>query len=51
MTFNLSTSILVGNKIKTTNGWRKVKKVTDEGALVKEGIIKFGETIFGWKVI
>ncbi len=49
MTFKLSTGIKVGHKIKTINGWRKVREVTDEGALVREGIIKFGETVCGWK--
>jgi len=49
MTFKLSTNIQAGQKIKTRNGWRKVKEVTQEGAVVKEGVILFGETVFGWK--
>lgn len=49
MTFKLGTNIQEGHKIKTQWGWRKVLGVTDEGAKVKEGIVKFGETVFGWK--
>ena len=49
MTFKLSTTIKVGHKIRTTAGWRTVKAVTDEGAVVKEGVIKFGDTVLGWK--
>jgi hypothetical protein len=49
MTFKLGTNIQEGQKIKTQWGWRKVLGVTDEGAKVKEGVVKFGETVFGWK--
>lgn len=49
MTFTLSKSIKVGQKIKTDSGWRKVKEVTDDGVIVKEGLIKFGSRVFGWK--
>ena len=45
----LGENILVGQKIKTALGWRKVKQVTDEGAVVKEGVVKFGAPVFGWK--
>jgi hypothetical protein len=49
MTFTLGNNIQAGQKIKTSNGWRKVKYVTDNGAQIKEGIIPFGATIYGWK--
>lgn len=49
MAFKLSRSIAVGQQIKTANGWRKVLEVTDEGAKVKDGIVKFGDTVYGWK--
>jgi len=49
MTFTLSNSIKKGQSIKTPNGWRKVKEVSSEGAIVKEGLIKFGDTVYGWK--
>jgi len=49
MTFTLGTNIEAGQKIKTALGWRKVKSVSDEGAIVKEGLIKFGATVYGWK--
>ena len=49
MTFKLGENIKVGHKIKTLNGWRKVKDVTDKGAIVKEGLIEFGSTVFGFK--
>lgn len=49
MRFKLGTNIKAGQQIKTKNGWRKVLSVTDEGAEVKDGLIKFGDTIFGWK--
>ena len=51
MTFTLGTNIKVGQKIKTGYGWRKVKKIVNDGALVKEGFIKFGSTIYGWKAL
>jgi hypothetical protein len=51
MTFKLGTNIKVGNKIKTSTGWRKVLDVTDEGAKTKDGIVKFGETVYGWKAV
>ena len=49
MTFRLSTSIAVGQQIRTQNGWRKVLEVTDEGAKVRDGFVKFGDTVYGWK--
>jgi len=49
VTFTLSNNIKKGQSIKTSCGWRKVKTVTNEGAVVKEGLIKFGETVYGWK--
>jgi hypothetical protein len=49
MTFTLGNNIQAGQKIKTSNGWRKVKSVTDDGVEVKEGVIPFGATIHGWK--
>jgi len=49
MNFKLGTNIESGQKIKTLHGWRKVKEVTIEGAVVKEGIIKFGDIVYGWK--
>jgi hypothetical protein len=49
MTFKLSSNIKAGQKIKTKDGWRKVKEVTDVGAVVKEGVIMFGDTVYGWK--
>ena len=49
MRFKLGTNIQAGQKIKTGDGWRKIKEVTDDGAIVKEGLIHFGNTIYGWK--
>ncbi len=49
MTFKLGTNIEAGQKIKTRFGWRKVLSVTETGAMVKEGLIEFGETVYGWK--
>ena len=49
MNFTLSTTVKAGQKIKTANGWRKVKEITDDGAVVKEGLIRFGDTVYGWK--
>ena len=49
MTFKLSKSIQVGQKINTSNGWAVVREVTEEGAVTKHGLIKFGETVYGWK--
>lgn len=49
MTFTLSNNIKVGQKIKTINGWRKVKDIIDSGVVVKEGIIEFGSIVYGWK--
>ena len=50
MTFKLGKTITVGHKIKTRDGWRKVIEVTSEGAVVKEGLIKFGDIVYGWKI-
>lgn len=47
--FKLGTNIKAGHKIKTVEGWRKVLSITDEGVKVKEGTVKFGETIYGWR--
>jgi hypothetical protein len=49
MTFVLGKSIKVGQKIKTLNGWRKVIAITDIGALTKDGVTAFGDTVYGWK--
>ena len=49
MTMVLGKNILVGMRIKTRHGWRKVKQVTDDGVVVKEGVVKFGTPVFGWK--
>lgn len=50
MTYKLGTNVCVGQKIKTAQGWRKIKEVTNSGAVVKEGIINFGEVIYGWTI-
>ena len=50
MTFKLSSTVVAGQQIKTEYGWRKVIAVTTEGAQVKEGIVKFGDTVYGWKI-
>ena len=49
MTFKLSSSIKAGQKIKTSAGWVVVTEVNAEGAVTKAGLIKFGETVYGWK--
>ena len=49
MSFKLGRNIKTGQKILTPSGWRKILEVTETGARVKEGIVKFGETIYGWK--
>ena len=49
MVFKLGKRIQVGQKIKTNFGWRKIKEVTEKGAIVQEGCIQFGETIYGWQ--
>lgn len=49
MKFTLSKNVKAGNKIKTNNGWRVVKEVNYDGIIVKEGHIKFGSEVFGWK--
>ena len=50
MTFKLGKNIMVGQRIKTQFGWRKIKSVSSEGALVKEGLVTFGSNILGWKL-
>lgn len=50
MKFTLSDSVKVGQKIKTVNGWRKIIKITETSAIVKDDIINFGDRIYGWKL-
>ena len=50
MTFTLGENIKANQKIKTAEGWRKIKEVTKAGAIVKEGLVLFGSTVYGWKV-
>ena len=47
--FKLSRTIKTGHQIKTLKGWRKVQSVTEAGAMVQEGLILFGDTVYGWK--
>ena len=49
MTFKLSSSVQVGNKIKTNSGWRKVKSVLIDRVTLSDGFVMFGETIYGFK--
>jgi hypothetical protein len=49
MVFKLGSAIKVGHQIKTEQGWRKVLSVTEEGVTTKDGLIKFGTTVYGWK--
>ena len=49
MIFKLSKSIQKGQKIKTNRGWRKVLETSNDGAIVKEGLIKYGDTVYGWR--
>lgn len=49
MQFKLGKNIQIGNKLKTMFGWEVVIDVTDEGALTKRTLIKFGDTVWGWK--
>jgi hypothetical protein len=49
MQFKLGTNIKVGQKIKTADGWRKIKEVNSCSARVKEGLVTFGSIIYGWK--
>jgi len=48
--FKLSNSIRVGQKINTKEGWMKVLEVTTTGARTKNGEVKFGDTVYGWKL-
>ena len=50
MAFKLGKNIQVGQKIKTKTGWRKVLEVNGKGVIIKEGLIEFGQTVYGWKV-
>ena len=49
MNFKLGKNIEVGQKIKTSNGWRKILAVLGEGAVLKDETVKFGATVYGWK--
>ena len=49
MTFKLSGNIKVGQQIKTVDGWRKILSINQDGAIIKDGTVKFGELIYGWK--
>ena len=50
MDYRLSNQVKVGQKIKTSNGWRRITSLTNEGVYVREGFVKFGDTIYGWKL-
>lgn len=50
MKFKLGKNIKVGQKIKTSKGWRKVLEVREDGVFVKESFIYFGSEVFGWKI-
>ena len=50
MKMTLGKTIAKGQKIKTCAGWRTVLEVTEHGARLKEGVLEFGDVIFGWKV-
>ncbi|MGR3179863.1 MAG: hypothetical protein ACUZ8E_17625 [Candidatus Anammoxibacter sp.] len=45
----LSKNIEKGQRIKIASGWRKIKAVTNVGAVVNGGLVPFGSTILGWK--
>ncbi len=49
MTFKLSKSVQIGQKIKIANGWRKILDITDVGVLTKDGVTAFGDIVYGWK--
>jgi len=49
MIFTLSESVKASQKIKTSLGWRKVLSVGASGVMVKEGLVRFGEVVYGWK--
>ena len=50
MVFKLGNNIKAGQRIKTQSGWRKVIEVTERGAIVKEGVIEYGQIVYGWKI-
>ena len=50
MAYKLGTNVKVGQKILTGSGWEKIITVDDRGVTVKSGFIKFGDTIYGWKI-
>ncbi len=51
MKLTLSRNIKAGHIIKTSNGWRKVKEVTNDEVIGKEGLVKYESTIFGFREI
>lgn len=50
MTYKLGKNVEVGQKIKTANGWRKIKAISDDGAMVSDEFVKFGNVVYGWKI-
>ena len=48
--FKLGKNIKTGQKIKSKDGWREVLEVNENGVTIKEGFVKFGQTIYGWKI-
>ena len=49
MIITLGKNVEEGQKIKLGRKWRVIKEVTEEGAIIKEGLIKFGSPISAWK--
>jgi hypothetical protein len=50
MIYKLGSNVQEGQKIKTSEGWRKILEVLKTGVRVKGDFIAFGETIYGWKI-
>ena len=49
MIFKLGKNVEKGQKIQTFDWWRKILKVTEDGVIIKDGLVLFGDKIRGWK--
>jgi len=49
MDIKLGTNVRAGQQILVWGSWHKITEVNEHGAMTKNGLVKFGEAVGGWK--